>query len=813
MKRIPKKKTLCLLLAVLLLCMAGCGDRTAKGINTDEKDGNSQEQSQEGGNDSGETAMGRYAEEELDLSEELEAVSGLKKFSDGRLMITDRFCGVWESTDQGRSWSRTENSWLDEKMGNAYFLDIQAADDGTLALIWEDSGEDEQAEDQSGEEEEQEPEADSLFRLDPECALLRPDGTEIPVTLSLEEEEGYPCRFWISDQGRIFLTTLGDHIYEVKEDGSTERFLTLDDRPMLVQFQGDLLIVDGYGFESPVLYDMEKKEYVEEPELVSFISENYGERSFNGGSWYDLYLFPGEEGALYLAGRKGLSRYVPGKESGAQSGEPAAEQLIDGKLSYLGNTRYALENMILLKGTGNGENLHEEFLSISSDGKLVRYTYDPEMPSVPERKLKIYSLEESWAIRTAVSTFQLSHPDVYAEYEIGMEGESGITREDALKKLNTQIMAGQGPDVLMLDSLPLDSYMEKGLLMDLDGLMEEFGKEEDLYENLWQALVRDGKLYAVPGEIYLPVVFGREEYVSNMKDLSSTADEIERIRQDNPGRDLLAECGEKGIMKMFAPVSAPLWKTADGEIDRQAVSEFLTQTKRIYEAQMDGLSEESLEMYRQSCESSVEYGGEDWMYDITCYGEEYLYYVAGLRQLSAGVTTSPYGYYGIHSIQKVKGFEDVIVSPMEGMCSGVYVPETLLGINAASGQSQLAEDFLKAFLGKEIQGALGGYGINKAALEENFTPEEQYVGENGEYSTVAISNGEGLEVQMDIYVATPEQMEKFKGWMESAHTPYLADFVLEKTVFEEGEKFFRGEQSLEETLDQIVQQMGIYLSE
>lgn len=87
------------------------------------------------------------------------------------------------------------------------------------------------------------------------------------------------------------------------------------------------------------------------------------------------------------------------------------------------------------------------------------------------------------------------------------------------------------------------------------------------------------------------------------------------------------------------------------------------------------------------------------------------------------------------------------------------------------------------------------------------------MGENGEYSTVAISNGEGLEVQMDIYVATPEQMEKFKGWMESAHTPYLADFVLEKTVFEEGEKFFRGEQSLEETLDQIVQQMGIYLSE
>ena len=39
--------------------------------------------------------------------------------------------------------------------------------------------------------------------------------------------------------------------------------------------------------------------------------------------------------------------------------------------------------------------------------------------------------------------------------------EDGITREDALKKLNTELLSGSGPDVLILDKMPYDSYMEK----------------------------------------------------------------------------------------------------------------------------------------------------------------------------------------------------------------------------------------------------------------------------------------------------------------------------------------------------------------
>ena len=560
LKSFSMKRALCVLSAASLILTAGCGNQNNR---TDGSPGNSQGETQGSSLGDPDTAMGRYAEEEIDLTDKLEIVRGMKKLPDGTLIITDSSSGVWESKDSGATWENANSPWLDEMFMHAYFMDLQAAPDGTLGVIYSDYGE------ENGEEEEEY----SAFDFHPVCELVKPDGTVVPVEISLSEDEMYPYRIWFSDSGRIFVTTLGDKIYEVHEDGSSELLLTTDGRPELLQFQGNLLIADGYDFTAPLLYDLEKKEIVEAEELSAFIEENYQDRDFNGGSWYDLYLFPGEEDELYLAGDKGLHRY--------HMGDGSIEQLIDGKLSRLGSPLYSLKGMVFL---GDTTLLEGEFLSVSSAGKLIRFTYDPNLPSTPVESLSVYSLEDSYSIRTAISLYQINHPEVYVDYEIGMAEGDAVTREDALKKLNTQIMAGEGPDVLMMDGLPMDSYIEKGLLLELTDLMSDLSKEVDFYENLYQAMAKDGKIYVVPAVFYLPAVLGREKYVSRMKDLTSMADEICRIREDNPGKDIIYNCNEKAIMKAFAPVAAPMWKTDKGEINEDAIGEFLTQMKRIYDA-------------------------------------------------------------------------------------------------------------------------------------------------------------------------------------------------------------------------------------
>ena len=71
-------------------------------------------------------------------------------------------------------------------------------------------------------------------------------------------------------------------------------------------------------------------------------------------------------------------------------------------------------------------------------------------------------------------------------------------------------MAGNGPDVLILDGIPVDSYVEKGILADLKGLVEEIEGADGLFTNIKEAYLRDGKMYEMPSRFGFSVVEGEE---------------------------------------------------------------------------------------------------------------------------------------------------------------------------------------------------------------------------------------------------------------------------------------------------------------
>ncbi len=773
------KRLISMALAAVILFTPGCGNSNGGNLPSAEN-----EKKNEQGSGDSDIAMGRYEEEETDLSDNLANVREMKRFSDGRLVITDASSGIWVSNDNGASWESENTKYLEEKLADTYIMDIGVAEEGTLGIIYDDY------EDENSEE------SDSVFDLSPECALVRADGTVVPVSLSLTEDEMYANRIWLTGEGRAFITTFGDIIYEVKEDGSSEEFLRMEGRPMLIQFRDNIMLIDGYDFEAPLLYDMEKEEYVEDGVLSDFVKNNGSDRQFNGGSWYDIFYFFGEE-ELYLAGDKGLYRHAAGQEE--------MERLIDGSLSRLGSPKYGIKGMVMLE---NGV-----FLAVFNSGKVVRFTYNPDMPSMPEECLKVYSLEDSYGIRTAISIYQIANPNVRVEYEVGRGEDNGVTREDALKKLNTRIVAGEGPDVLLMDGLPVDSYIEKGLLLGLNEFLEGVFKEEEFFENLVRAFAHEGSVYMVPMQAGFPVMLGRAGYVSGMKNLSDVADEVEKMREDYPEKDILGICSEKALMKIFSISSEPAWKKENGEIDEDAVAEFLTQMKRIYDAQMDGIGQKWVDRFESTSDWYAEEIGENWEYTLGFYGLNTLDYVGEYARFMAGMTTYPYGYYDITSAAKTEGFEDTILAPMAGQCSNVFAPDTILGINAASEKKELAEDFLKEFMGKEVQMSLGGFGINKAAFDELLTVDKEELGENNEYGSMAMIDEDGVEVSLDVYYPEEEELKALKNRMESADTPYMADIVFEQAIFEEGEKYIRGNQSLEETLKEIRNQLAIYMSE
>lgn len=192
----------------------------------------------------------------------------------------------------------------------------------------------------------------------------------------------------------------------------------------------------------------------------------------------------GNTQVLYIACRTGLYRYIWGGS--------VIEQIADGQMTALGDTQRSPRALQVLD---NGE-----FRVMFSGNYMVEMYYDETLPARPSKELTVYSLEEIGWIRYAGQLFQKEHPDVLVRYETGMDGDNAVGREDALKNLNTRLLAGDVPDVIVMDQMDIEQYADKGVLRELDGILQPYLDEGILYRNIVEGMrmTEKNKIYSVP---------------------------------------------------------------------------------------------------------------------------------------------------------------------------------------------------------------------------------------------------------------------------------------------------------------------------
>ena len=555
--------------------------------------------------------------------------------------------------------------------------------------------------------------------------------------------------------------------------------------------------MDSEVGDLPVIYDMEAESYVEDTVLQEFVAANYGDRYYNGYTFQKMYLLPGEEQTVYTIGSKGIHRHVIGGNM--------MEQIVDGNLSMLSSPDYAINSAIRLEG--------DVFLVLFANCKLMRFTYDPDAPAVPENMLKVYSLRENEDMRMAIASYQSQNPDSFVSYEVGMPEGTSATREDALKKLNTQIMAGTGPDLLIMDDLPIRSYVEKGLLADLTEYLAQYSVKNGLYDNIINTMKIDGKAYMAPATVSLPMLVGEEQYVMNVTSLSDLADRVEALRGENPQQDIIAMVSERGILKRFAPVSEPVWIGGDGGLNRQALREFLEQCKRIYTAQDDGLKAEIIAQYGERDADLLEFYDMDA--DLLEWRVTHDFFSVLTREINmaSGWADSAADWREVVSISRADGFGQYAAAEMKGQCSGVFRPNTLLAVSAASGKTESVMRFFDHFLSAQVQSSYAGLPVNQEAFDMQFTPVEEYLAEDGGYSYLSMSSVDGTRVEYVVYWPDDEQIMDLKEQMGHLQTAYIPDSVLEDAVFEQGVAYLQDKVTLEQALDEIEKKVSLYMAE
>ena len=175
MKRNLKKAFSLLLAASMVFAMVGCGTGGA-GDGEQEMNGGTDaagEKAQDvttGGD--GPVAMGRYVEEEIDLSEQLAQPSSMSRLADGSLVIMDKAVGMLVSKDEGETWTEETPDWFAElKDSEVYISNMYMGSDGTAAVLTGES---------SGE-------GDDITFIK-RLSLYLPDGTQVPVEKEMTED-------------------------------------------------------------------------------------------------------------------------------------------------------------------------------------------------------------------------------------------------------------------------------------------------------------------------------------------------------------------------------------------------------------------------------------------------------------------------------------------------------------------------------------------------------------------------------------------------------------------------------------------------
>ena len=802
MKKTAVSKTLALFLSAALL-FAGCG-----------KTGGEQESvgDMAGG---GDKTMGRYVEEEIGRPEEMERNGGIVRLADGTLQIFDFNQGPFVSQDEGKTWTKKYDDWSG-MVGEGYFMNAAAAKDGSLFLVYStydavssEEGEEASQEEVSDAERSEQPDTEptetedtevqveesDMFTIDCHYMFVSPEGEtrEIMLPFDMDNYE-LITNCWYTPDGRL-LASQGGAIYEInQEDGSLTVLFETDGDADTACFSDTQMV--AFTNTKAYRFDLVKGELMEQDEeLDKFISglTNNGEKGvyWTSGN-YSFLVAMDKDNTLYLACQDGLYQCTAGE---------SPKQLLQGTLCSMGDPSNGKYGMLVEDGP--------VFLVLFSSG-LSRFTYDETMPATPDKELKVYSLKKDQTLQQAVSAYQKAHQDVFVKYEVGMSGENGLTAEDAIKALNTEIMAGNGPDVIMLDGLPIESYLAKGMLADLSENLKAVEEKEEFFDNITRVYEEDGKIYAIPTRFRIPLLMGNEEFVSNIQDLSSLSAVMEEMREKNPEGSILSAYTPEILLKMLAIASEPTWSKEDGNLQEETVKEFLTQAKKIYDNEISGISDSEKEEFLNSVRGSDDSSGtaEETALDISWSILNFL--TKSQAQLAIGASQQvSLDFTNVISVPRVK--PEVVYKPLSLQAENVVQAESIVGVSAKAAEPEMAREFVEMLLSYNVMSMQQEpYPVNAASFDSLFDTDMEG---DGAFGSMGISKDDGSVATLDLYWPNEEEQKGLEQMVRSLKTPYLPGSPIEQAVLEAGVSVLEGNMSVDEGVAQIKQKIQLYLSE
>ena len=469
-----------------------------------------------------------------------------------------------------------------------------------------------------------------------------------------------------------------------------------------------------------------------------------------------------------------------------------------------------------------------EFFSFLPDGRVVVVTREwqsdnskvelaimtaTDRSELPEKTTLTYAaMYLGYDVRSQIIEFNKTSDKYrievrdYSEFATAEDSSAGLTR------LNTEIVAGNVPDMLETSSIPLRQYAAKGLLEDLWPFIEgdtDIGGRAGVMEHVLNAAEQDGKLYEIFTNFAIRTVAGPKNIVGDRMSWT-LADLQEALAKMPEGCAIFGQTDTKTDM-----LSNVMAQNADSFVD--------------WSTGQCRFDSEDFKALLAFCNSfPAEY---DWENSQDEWEDPYTRIISGKQMLtSVYFSQLRWDFLENDGLFKSQGGAAFIGYPREdgGVGSG-FTTNGGVAMSAACKDKEGAWSFMRTRLlsqstDEESARYWSNFPVNKAdfdkMVEEAMTVQYEQ-DENGQ--PLLDENGQPIEIketwwisddlQLEQGAVTQEQYDRFMALYNATDSVYYFDEAIYDIVADMAGAYFAGDRSLDDTAAQIQSRVTLYVNE
>lgn len=710
--------------------------------------------------------------EKIDLGEDYEEVHDIQHMSSGaiRIGISDGKglnSRVFESTNKGKSWQKIDT--LNEKVSatNNDFLQFYLGNAGQVfvKVVKEASS------------------YDATFNKKSQYFVIDQDQkvTELPLTvteISETDEEhanhGHESehieinslsKVEFIDEGQLLAVDYNKTGYLI--DSQTGKILQtfkfIDGFEFADSLFADKENVYFYSATGFIAYNKKTGKLVTDTQLEKSVSQGL-EEAYNQNLQIGTSMYADEKATqIYFTNGLGVYTYNLSDKKVKQVVDLTKTDLSLNQdyarlITLLDNTNY------LVAVTDNNSQKQSIYLSTKYSGKKA--TEQKEQRTA----LTIWTLRESLDLKKVTDSFKSKNPNVDINIQVGIDEDSAQTVSDAISTLNTKMLAKKGPDIILADGLPVTTYIEKGMLMNLQDMYNELKKEDQLFENIATAYQAKEGLFAIPqGFSYMTVTAKK-----GLVDKVNTTEKLLQYLENTPSN--VGVENAKMLASLLYYGSIPEW--FDGKtINQEKLKVFFEQHKKLrekidlYEAQQIDFNQELYTFYSGNFYGFMEDLPDKESIDIA------LDYI--------GLSNSAF-------TQKALVKKEYETTIFNGLSEKQFIPVGIMSVSSSSKNQELAQKFVKLTLSKEGTN-LAGIPTNKNQLKQAFK--------------------QNIEDTRNDTPLTETDYQQLVDSLNQLETPVNLNSVISETVINQLEAYELNGEGLENAVSNVAKKIDLYMAE